>query len=227
MTSSEEQPLQAGTITKLAVQKHDTDRVSVFIEGAFAFGVHQDLVVKHRLRTGQVLSPDEQRALMEEDRVAKANAKALDYLAHKPRTELEVRRKLRQREFEEPVIDRVIERLCERGYLDDAAYAEEYVRRRFSHKGYGPVRLQMELKQRGIDRHLAETAVEALFEDKDERAAARAKAEKRWPRIAREKDLRKRRNKLYRYLKRRGYTYDTIQRVVDEMERRGEGMDGE
>lgn len=207
-----------GEITRLAVQKNDSDRVSVFLDGAFAFGVHQDLVLKHQLVTGQTLRPDEHQALMEEDEVMRAKGKALDYLAHKARTENEVRRKLRTKECTSAVIDRVIAYLRERGYLDDENYAHEYVRRRFSHKGYGPVRLRAELKKRGIDRHLAETAVDALFEEHDPFPVAQAHAEKKWPRIAREADPRKRRDKLYRHLKRRGFTNDVIQRVIDSIE---------
>ena len=216
--SSSEHDGLGGEITRLAVQKNDSDRVSVFLDGSFAFGVHQDLVLKHQLATGRTISPDEHQALVEEDEVMRAKARALDYLAHKARTEEEVRRKLRQKDYARDVIDQVMAYLRDRGYLDDKAYAHEYVRRRFSHKGYGPVRLQMELKKRGIDRHLAETAVDDLFEDKDQFPAARAQAEKKWPRIAREDDPRKRRDKLYRHLKRRGFTYDVIQQVIDEME---------
>lgn len=218
MDEAHDPPPQGGEITKLEAQKNNPDRVSVFIDGEFAFGVHQDLVLKHRLRAGRELTPDERQAIVEDDRVAKAKTRALDYLAHKPRTETEVRRKLRQKEYSEPVIESVIERLHELSYLDDAEYAEQYVERRFASKGYGPVRIRQELRKRGIDRHLAETAVDDFFEDESTLAAAREKAQKRWSRIAREDDARKRRDKLYRYLKRRGYTYDTIRVVIDEME---------
>ncbi len=222
MDESSDPPLHGGEVTKLEVQKNNPDRVSVFIDGEFAFGVHQDLVLTHRLSAGRTLTPDEQQAIIEDDRVAKAKSRALDYLAHKPRTETEVRRKLRQKEYSEPVIESVVKRLHELGYLDDAQYAEQYVERRFASKGYGPVRIRQELRKRGIDRHLAETAVDDFFEDESTLVAAREKAEKRWPRIAREDDPRKRRDKLYRYLKRRGYTYDTIRVVIDEMEAQNE-----
>ncbi len=218
MATDPDRSFQAGTITKMEAQKNDADRMSIFIDDAFAFGLHQDIVVKYRLGTGQYLSAEEQRELVEADQVVRAKGKALDYLAHKPRTETEVRRKLQQKDYAPSVVHAVIDQLMERGYLDDESYAFEYVQRRFSHKGYGPVRLQAELKRRGIDRTLAEQAIEALFETEDQLAAARQKAEARWPRIAREDDPRKRRDKLYRYLRRRGFTYDVIRQVIDEMD---------
>jgi regulatory protein len=142
MNESEASLPPGGEITKLTVQKNNPDRVSVFIDGEFAFGVHQDLVLEYRLHAGRELTPDEQQALVEDDRVAKAKSRAFDYLAHKPRTETEVRRKLRQNEYSEPVIASVVERLQELSYLDDAQYAEQYVERRFASKGYGPVRIR-------------------------------------------------------------------------------------
>lgn len=220
MPADSERPPQPGTITKMEVQTHDSDRMSIFLDGEFAFGLHQDIVVKHQLSPGKTLSVDEQRQLMDTDRIVQAKQRALDYLAYKPRTVTEVRRKLQEADYERSIIETVIDQLTERGYLDDEEYAHEYVRRRFSHKGYGPVRLQTELRKRGIDRTLAETAIAELFEEEDQLDAARTKAEKRWPRIAREEDPRKRRDKLYGYLRRRGFTYDVIREVIDEMEAR-------
>ncbi|MFB6249997.1 MAG: RecX family transcriptional regulator [Salinibacter sp.] len=209
----------AGTITALETQTHDTNRTSVFLDGEFAFGVHQDLVVKHGLHVGATLTPEERRTIEQDEQYVQAKQRALDYLAHKPRTEEEVRRKLRRQDAPESVVEDVVARLRELGYLDDEAYASDYVRNRFASKKYGPVRIQRELVERGVDRHVAERAVAELFEDEDPVAAAREHAEKRWARLADEDDPRRRRQKLYRYLRRRGFTSDTIYPLLDELER--------
>jgi len=208
----------AGTITDLDQQKNNASRVSVFLDGEFAFGVHEDLVVKHGLRVGRTLTPEEQREVERDDQYVRAKQRALDYLAHKPRTEEEVRRKLRRQDAPETIIEDVVARLYELSYLDDEAYADDYVRNRFASKKYGPVRIRRELVERGVDRHTAETAVDALFDEEDARAAAREHAEKRWARLA-DEDPRRRRQKLYRYLRRRGFTSDTINPLLDELER--------
>lgn len=210
----------AGTITALEQQSNDPQRTSVFLDGEFAFGVHQDLVVKHELRVGRSLTPEEQQEIERDDQYVRAKQRALDYLAHKPRTEEEVRRKLRRKDVPEPVIEDVVSRLHELSYLDDEAYAHDYVRNRFSSKKYGPVRIRRELVERGIDRHTAETVVDELFADKDVQAAAREHAEKRWARLADEDDVRRRKQKVYRYLRRRGFTSATITPLLDELERK-------
>lgn len=208
------------TITRLEAQTHNDDRVSVFLDGEFAFGVHEDVAAKHGLREGRTLSPDEQRRVEADEAYVEAKHRALNYLAHKPRTEEEVRRKLRQEDVGRAIIDDVVARLYELDYLDDEAYAHDYVHNRFASKQYGPVRLRRELVERGIDRSVAGRAVDEFFADEDPMTAARAHAEKRWPRLADEEDPRRRKQKLYRYLRRRGFTSDTIYTVLDELERR-------
>jgi regulatory protein len=212
-----------GTITALEPQSNNDNRTSVFLDGEFAFGVHEDLVVKHGLRVGRSLTPEEQQEIEREDQYVRAKQRALDYLAHKPRTEEEVRRKLRRQDVPDLVVEDVVDRLYELDYLDDEAYARDYVRNRFASKKYGPVRIRRELVKRGIDRHTAEEAVDDLFVEKDVQAAARTHAEKRWARLTDEDDPRRRKQKVYRYLQRRGFTSSTITPLLDELEREEQG----
>ena len=203
-------------ITRVKVQENDDSRVSVFVNGEFAFGCHQDLVLKHGLRKGQRLTVEQQQEVEVDDQVVRAKQRAFDYLAHKPRTETEVRRKLRELDLNPAVIDRVIARLVDLDYLDDEEYAEEYASNRFANRGYGPVRIERELRERGVDRAIAERAVAEFFEEESELEAAREQAEKRWPRVSKEQDVRKQKRKLFGYLQRRGFTTDTVYRGVDE-----------
>ncbi|PEN14495.1 recombinase RecX [Longibacter salinarum] len=203
-------------ITDIQTQKKDDARVSVFVDGEFAFGCHQDVAAKHGLHQGQTLTPEMQQEVEVDEEIVRAKQRAFKYLAHKPRTETEVRRKLRGLDLGRRVIDRVIERLYELDYLDDEQYARDYTHNRFSNKGYGPIRIERELTERGIDRHLAERTVARFFEEASELDAAREQARKRWPRVAGEQDVRKQKRKLLGYLQRRGFTPDVVYRVVDE-----------
>jgi len=207
------------TITSLEEQTHNAGRVSVFLDGDFAFGVPKDLVVKHNLHEGKTLTPEEQSDIERDEQYIRAKQRALNYLAHKPRTEAEVRRTLRNDDAPAPVVEDVVARLYELNYLDDEAYARDYAHNRFANKKYGPIRIRRELTERGVDRHVAETAVDTLFDDRDPMDAARTHAEPRWNRLA-DEEPRRRKQKLYRYLRRRGFTSDTIYAVLDELESR-------
>jgi regulatory protein len=213
-------PLQPGAVTRLVRQRKNPKRVSVFIDEAFAFGVHEDLVVEFGLRKGRALSVEEQERLVEADRARAARETALEYLGYRARTAQEVRQKLARSGFDEAVAEDAVARLGELGYLDDAAYARAYVQARFRNRSYGPGRLRADLRRRGVADGLIDAALGALVEEADMLEAARSHAEKRWPRLAAEADAFKRRKKLSDYLLRRGFSYDTARRVVEEFEER-------
>ena len=211
-------PLQPGTVTRLAGQQKNPQRVSVFIDEAFAFGVHGDLVVEFGLYKGQALSVEQQQRIVEADRERAARGVAFEYLGYRARTEHELRQKLARSGFDEAVAERTVARLREMGYLDDQAYARSYVQARFRNRGFGPGRLRSDLRRRGVSGGLIDAAPDALLEQEDMLEAARRHAQKRWPRLAAETDAFKRRKKLSEYLVRRGFSYDTARRVFEELE---------
>ena len=219
-----DQPLQPGTVTRLAVQKRDVHRVSVYLDDSFAFGIHQNVLVQFGIVKGQWLDVEAQQEILAAERLRAAKQIALDYLAYKPRTAEEVRRKLERKDVGADTAEAVVERMRELGYLDDAAYAQQFARRRHEVKGYGPRRIQSDLQRRGVARRHVESAVQALREDADLLERAREQARKRWKRLQREPDARRRRKKLSDYLLRRGYSYDTIRQVVDEVQAGEDGL---
>lgn len=215
------EPEAEATITRIQVQRTNSDRCSVYLDEAFAFGVYQDVVVRFGLRKGQKLTVAEQREILAADQVHIAMATALHYLGYKPRTEREVRRKLDEKDLG-VVADRTIARLNELGYLDDASYAHMYVESRLR-RGYGPRRIRMELRRRGVANAQVEEALEEVVDADDRLEAAREQAARRWPRLQKVADPRRRRKKLYDFLLRRGFGYDLVRQVTDELERESSG----
>lgn len=211
--------LRDGTVTALQAQQHDPDRVSVFIDGRFAFGLMVDLVVKAGLRKGLALTAREQEALLEQEEGLRARRTALDYIAHRARTETEVRRRLARKGFSEGATEGAVARMEELGYLDDAAYARAYVSERLSGRGHGPERLRADLRRRGVAPRYIEAALEDLVEPDDLRENALRHGRQRWERLASEPDPFRRKKKLSDFLARRGYGYDLIREVVEELER--------
>ena len=209
---------QSGTVTRVAQQKRDADRVSIYLDGAFAFGLTVDVAMKAGLRKGRHLSVEEQDALVAEDERVRARIAALDYLSYKARTEMEVERKLREKGFGEIAIAEAVTRLGELGYLDDEAYARAYARARLSGRGHGPTRIRADLRKRGVANGLIDRVLEDVVEPDELLEQARRHAQKRWPRLQREEDPYKRRKKLGDYLRRRGFSFDLIRRVIEELD---------
>jgi regulatory protein len=204
-----------GTVTRLVAQQHEPERVSVYLDGAFAFGVHRDLVLEHGLRKGQALTAAEITRLFADDDRLRARAQALAYPSTRARTRREVATRLHDGGIPEDVADEVLDWLAARGLLDDAAYAGQYAESRRLGQGYGPERVRQELRRRGVDAETARAAVEERYDEDETLAMARAQAERRWPGLAREPDPRKRRKKLFDFLVRRGFSFDTARRAVE------------
>lgn len=214
-------PFEPGTITRLVAQKKNPERVSVFVDGVFAFGVYRDLVLEFGLRKGRAITAEEAESILKADALLVARSRALKYLAHKPRTRHEVRQKLVRSGLEAESVERVLDRIATLGYLDDTAYAHEYVKNRINNRGYGPQRIRRELTRRGVDSSLVEQALRDELETYDLLEIARSHADRRWEVLKREPDPLKRRRKLAGFLQRRGFDYDIVRSLVEAYEREG------
>ncbi|PKO20479.1 MAG: RecX family transcriptional regulator [Chloroflexi bacterium HGW-Chloroflexi-1] len=200
----------AGKITSLRFQKRTPDRVNVYLDGAFAFGL--PAIEAARLRIGQELSAADIQRLQALDAIQKAYDRAVRFLSYRPRSEAEVRRRLAEAAIDETVIDAVVERLTGQGYLDDAEFARFWVENRHRFKPKGGRALRQELRQKGLDAPI----IEAAIADLDPLAAAYEAARVKAARLAHliQDDPAAFRRKLGAFLMRRGFDYEIVAEVV-------------
>ena len=207
--------LADGTVTRVAQQKKDLDRASIFIDDAFAFGLAVDLVIEAGLRKGVVLTADQQRALLVRQEAFAAKASALRGLSQRARTAKEVRDSLARKGFADDIVEDTVAGLERLGMIDDAAFATAFVRSRFEGRGYGPARLRQDLQRKGVSRSAIEAALAELEEAEDLGDEARQQAAKKWASLASEADVRKRKKKTMDYLVRRGFGFGDARDAVD------------
>lgn len=219
MPSRDHSGFHPGTITAVTAQARDPGRVSVFVDGRFALGLPAEAAVQLGLRPGVELDETRFAEALRADTVYRAKQKALGLLAHRPRAVAEVADRLGRAGFEADVVDTVLSRLADLGYLDDRAFALAYARSRAAGRGYGSRRIHAELRRRGIDEETARDAVQDLEAERDPFEDALAAGRRAWSRVAAEADARRRRSRLYGHLARRGFDPDTIGRVIDLLER--------
>lgn len=197
------------TITALTMQKRNQERVNVFLDGAFAFGLPLDAALS--LKVGDVVSAEKIAELRALDEYDKARTSALNYLSYRPRSSAEVRDNLRRIGFDDLLADKVVERLTALQLLDDAAFARFWVEQRDTFKPRSHLVLRQELRRKGI----APDIIDRALADVDQGASARLAADQRAPRLA-HLDYETFRNKLGSYLQRRGFGYELVRTVVDE-----------
>lgn len=190
----------AGVITTLKVQKNNQERVSVFLDGEYTFGVTLDVAA--RLHKGQHLSDAEIDGLRTQDDVDKAYQAALHFLATRPRSRAEVERRLEHKGHAPEAIAAALSRLEQRDYVDDDAFATYWVDNRNRFRPRSAAALRYELRQKGVDAE----SIQAATEELDEVAAAWTAVENklnRWQELA-EEELEQ---KIITFLARRGFNF--------------------
>jgi regulatory protein len=144
----------------------------------------------------------------------------LRLLTTRPRTRAELHTALLKRGIDAEVADRVLGRLNEVGLVDDAAFAEQWVRSRHTHQGMGRRALAAELRRKGVADPLAAEAVAAVDGEAEE-SRARELVRKRLRTMTAADELTKIR-RLVTMLARKGYTEGMAYRVVrDELRAAG------
>lgn len=89
-------------------------------------------------------------------------------LGRRPRTRYEAQKWLQQRGVGADDVENLLSELQDAGLIDDARFALLWIEDRHQRKGYGPRRLERELRERGIaDEHLS-VALESIFGDREE-----------------------------------------------------------
>jgi regulatory protein len=198
-------------ITALKIQKKNKNRVSVYLDGEYAFGLSR--IVAGWLSVGQQLSEEKIKELKAKDSVEVAMQKALNFLSYRPRSENEVRQNLKIKHgIDEGIIDQIITRLERGGLVDDSSFAELWVENRSEFRPRGSRALRMELRQKGID----EQTIAHTLADLDEEQLA-LKAARKQARKYKQLDWLEFRKKLTGFLARRGFNYGVIAEVAPKV----------
>ena len=200
----------AGTVTKLEYQKHNLDRANLYLDGVFVLGL--PALEAAKLHVGQHLSDGDIERLRALDSFQKAYERAMHFLSYRARSQAEVRRNLRDAGVDETIIEAVLERLAEQGYVNDAEFARFWVENREQFRPRGAQALRQELRQKGVDDKTSAEVISGM----DQVASAHKAGQARALRLAAlaKSDPRDFRLKLSNYLLRRGFTYDVVREVV-------------
>jgi regulatory protein len=138
---------------------------------------------------------------------------ALRFLAPRPRSEQEIRRRLAEKGHEPARVERVLARLRELGLADDRAFADFWLENRTLHRPRGARALKVELFQKGVAREVVDAALDPEHDESEDayRAAQRRAATLS---ILDERDFRQR---LGQFLLRRGFGWDAIEPIVERL----------
>lgn len=222
------------TITDLRQGVKNPNRVNVFVNEKYTFSLDITQVVDLKLKIGRTLTEEELEECKKASEFGKTYQRALEWVLVRPRSERELRDYLRRREQKQMMEEKkrewqderegkpkrrsnkakynfdevIIERLMNKGYVNDRKFAEYYVENRFTKKGISRRRLEQELIKKGVTKSIIEEVL-ADSERNDEAEIKKIIARKR------EKYTE---DKLINYLCRQGFSYQQVQNLVHEFE---------
>ncbi|MCB9461694.1 MAG: RecX family transcriptional regulator [Anaerolineaceae bacterium] len=204
------------TITLLEVQKKNNERVNVYLDGEFAFGLNlMDAAMLHK---GQELDDNAIVDLKHKDEIVRTYDQAIKLLARRPYSTQEVQKKLNRKDRPSEVVDAAIHRLEQYGYLDDRAFARYWVENRTRFKPRGRQALRYELMQKGISSSVIDEVLDEHHEEDNSAYRAAESHARRFRGTPKEIF----RQKVGSFLQRRGFNYSTsnaaIQQLINALE---------
>ena len=149
--------------------------------------------------------------------LTKAKNAAYRLLTYRPRSRAELAQKLQDRQFPAGVIEAVLDDLVRFGYVNDRQFAEQFASGRIRLRGFGRRRIEVELRNKGIDRQIINEALAGVL-DIDAEIDTAKKAAERKLNTMKAVDREAKYRRLAGFLERRGFSYDVIRIVLRNTE---------
>ncbi|GAB4439758.1 MAG: RecX family transcriptional regulator [Chloroflexi bacterium OHK40] len=206
--------MPTGTITAIAAQAHDSQRVNIFIDGAFAIGISLATLAREQLAVGQQLDEaawNRLEAAAHADRALHAAGRLLEI---RPRSSAELRERLRRKQFPPEAIDQALARLEALGLVDDAAFSRYWVESRQHLRPRGRLALRDELRRKGVAREVIDASLAEYADDPAEEQARAMELARRVAGRYANADRSGFQRRLGGFLQRRGYSQEIIRPIL-------------
>ena len=200
------------TVTLLKAQKNGK-RVNVYLDGVFGFGIDLDNLVLSHIKIGTELTDEEVKKIVRKAEFQKTLDKLLKFASLRPRSEKEIDDYLKRKKIHESMWKDLFEKLRHFELLDDVAFAKWWVGQRLAFKKISSKVLKFELGRKGIDKNIIEDVLEE--NPIDEEKMAKELLEKRaykWDKF----DPKVARQKKFQYLAGKGFSWETIDKIMSE-----------
>ena len=207
-------------ITALEPQARHPGRWNVSLDGRFAFGADESVVLAEGLAVGLELTEADVARIQARESEQRLLDAAIRYLTPRPRSRAEVRRRLLRPNSKRPTpsaeaVERMLDRLEQLGLLNDRDFAGFWVENRERFSPRSSRALGQELRQRGVDRATVEEVADPGRDDERALAAGRQRL-----RSLTGLDYETFRGRLGPFLLRRGFSYgvarETVRRLWEE-----------
>lgn len=193
-------------ITYTEPKKRAKEKLDVYIDGVYSFTVCEETAAKFGLREGEDFTEEELEQIKEESDALWAFEVGLQSICRASTTRKLLSNKLAQKGFLANSVEKALLKLESYGYIDDRAYAKNYIESASKSKGCG--KIKMELRNKGINSQI----IDEFLRETDESDAAKAFFDKFVDKhdIVKASD----RQKLVRAMQYRGFSWSSISQCL-------------
>jgi regulatory protein len=210
-------------VSAVEPQKKKKDRYNVYVDGDYVASLGAQALVTFNIREGAAIDLNTLKEAVSVDNAQYAFDSAADLISHKMRTRSELKGRLIERGIDEAAVDDAMDKLASYGYVDDAAFAKEYVRSAVVSGRWGRKAVAYRLKEKGLEKSVIEQALNEYTQE-DEKEIARKQFEAAAGRL-KGVEARKQRQKIYAGLARHGFDYSVISELLTGASEDVDGVD--
>lgn len=198
-------------------RKGRSNKVVVELDDGRALELPREVAIAAGMRKGEEV--DEAALLRVERRAEQWRCKeaGLRLLTYRPRSERELRTRLRQKNFAADIVDDCVVDLERAGLIDDQEFARLAARDRLRSRPMGRRMLEAELRARGVEAKHASAAADAAIDDGEGDESDLALRAARKFRHRDGEDPASTRRRFYAFLARRGFDSETIRAAMDRV----------
>ena len=199
------------TITDIKPQVKNPTRCNIYLDNSFYCGLELETVMRHRLKIGASVSPEDLDEIQAESETMRALDKALNFISRSQKTKKQVEDYLESKGYLKKTIEAVLDKMSAYKFVNDQNYAKEYAKS--ASKSKGKRLISLELKRKGVS---IDDMSEALndIDDETETEAATKIAEKY---LKNKEKTRENAVKCYKYLLSKGFDYETAKKAADKI----------
>lgn len=177
--------------------------------------VHKDVLINLNLFVDKPIDSNDLKAIQKEDEYLRTKNSAFRILTRRSNSEAELIKKLKRKEYSSSTIEKVVNELREKGYVNDLDFAVRYSEMRL--KKYGWNRVKNELYRKGISKELL-PQIESEIDVEQDTHELKLMAEKKFKSIIKkETETYKIKQKLFSYLVRRGFDFEDSKNVINQI----------
>ncbi|MFQ3728119.1 recombination regulator RecX [Staphylococcus equorum] len=202
-------------ITKIEVQKKNKERFNLYLDDEFEMGIDIDTFVYFNLNKGQIVEAKDMEEIQSYEQYRQAVNAAIQYISYRKRTDHEVIKHLTKKEISESVITKVIDYCHEQKLIDHNDYANSLKNTMILTTDKGPGIYKQKLREAGIEQLIIDEYSQIYEQEQSMedilKVANKILKQKKGPLV-------KRKEKLTQSLMQKGYSFEKIKEVMDEMD---------